>query len=234
MVAVAIGGAAIIGGATSIISGNKAANAQKQAANQSIAEQQREYDQDRNDLAPWRNVGSGAISMLGNVYGIGPDGSYKSPQAGGAASPDYSAFFASPDYNFRLQQGQQAIERSQAAKGLLGSGATLKAANDYAQNTASAEYGNWFNKLAGLAGVGQSATNTTVAAGQNTANNISSAYQNIGNARASSYANTGSAINGTINNVLGAYLGYKGGMFSGGGTPRNAWGIVGGDGSGTY
>lgn len=227
MVAVAIAGAAVIGGATSIIGGNKAAKAQKDAANQSIAEQQREYDQDRADLAPWRDTGKGALSILGGVYGIGPDGSYKAP-ASGAAAPDYSAFFASPDYNFRLQQGEQAIERSQAAKGLLTSGSTLKAANNYAQDTASSEYGSWFNRLAGLAGVGQSATNTTVAAGQNAANNISSAYTNIGNANASSYINTASSVNGTINNVLGAYLGSKGGSF--GNSRPGAYGIYGSDG----
>jgi hypothetical protein len=57
-----------------------------------------------------------------------------------------------------------------------------------------------------MAGVGQAATNTTVAAGQNAASTISNNLIASGNARASSYANTGSAINSGLNNVMSAYL----------------------------
>lgn len=210
MVAVAIGGAAIVGAGASIAGGNKAASAQEKAANQSIAEQQREYNQDREDLAPWRNTGQAALSTLASVYGLGTNGQ---PATSGAA-PDYSKFYESPDYQFRLSQGQQAIDRSNSARGLLGSGANQKAQIGFAENTAAGGFNDWWNKLSGLAGTGQSATNTTVAAGQNTANNISSAYTGVGNARASSYANTASAVNGGINNVLSAYLYNRAGGFS--------------------
>jgi len=181
--AAAIVGGAVIGAGSSLISGNKAAKAQKDAANQQIAYQREKDAQDRADLAPWRSTGG---------------------------------FVADPGYKFRLAEGNKAIERSAAARGLLGSGATLKAANNYAQDTASAEYGNYWNRLAGLAGVGQAATNTGIAAGQASTGNIMNAYQNMGNARASSYANTGSAINSGINNVLSAYLFQRGGGFGGG------------------
>jgi hypothetical protein len=205
--AAAIVGGAVIGAGSSLISGNKAAKAQKDAANQQIAYQREKDAQDRADLAPWRSTGASALARLAREYGLNGSTESGGPESG---------FVADPGYKFRLAEGNKAIERSAAARGLLGSGATLKAANNYAQDTASAEYGNYWNRLAGLAGVGQAATNTGIAAGQASTGNIMNAYQNMGNARASSYANTGSAINSGINNVLSAYLFQRGGGFGGG------------------
>jgi hypothetical protein len=204
--AIAMAGAAVIGAGAQIISGNKAANAQKEAAAQSVAEQRRQYDTTRADYAPWRTAGTGAIDMLSRAYGIG----------GGA--PDMSAFTASPGYQFRYNEGLRAIDRGAAARGLLGSGAAVKAEQRYGEGLAASEFGDWWNRLAGVAGMGQSATAGTAAAGANAANNISTAYTNAGNARASSYANTGSAINSGINNVLFSYFNGSGG--SSGGTPK--------------
>lgn len=202
--ALILGGAAIAGSAASIITGNKAANAQKQAAAQSIAEQQRQYDTTRADYAPYRTAGTGALDMLSRAYGIG------------GQAPDMSAFTASPGYQFRYDQGLQAIDRGAAARGLLHSGAGVKAEQRFGEGLAANEFGDWWNRLAGVAGVGQQATNSVTQAGQNSANNISQAYTQAGNARASSYANTGSAINSGINNSLSAYLYGQGGGFGGG------------------
>lgn len=195
--AAAIAGAAVLGSATSMITGSKAAKAQKNAANAQIAEQRRQYDQDRADWAPWRATGESALARLNNEM------------TGGATT----AFTQTPGYDFRLSEGVKAAERSAAARGRLGSGATMKAVQRYGEGLASAEYGDWWNRNAGLAGVGQQATAATSQAGQNAANNITGALGSAGNARASAYANTGSAINSGINNVLSAYLAQKGGLF---------------------
>ncbi len=199
--AVALAGAAVVGAGAQMISGNKAAKAQRDAAAQQVAEQRRQYDQTRTDFAPWRETGAGALDMLSRAYGVG------------GAAPDMTAFTASPGYQWRMDQGLQAIDRSRAARGLLNSGAADKSRMTYAQGLASSEFGDWWNRMAGLAGVGQSATGSTAAAGMNAANNISNAYQQAGNARASSYANAGGAVNSGINNVLGAYLYNYGGGF---------------------
>lgn len=58
-------------------------------------------------------------------------------------------FQASPDYNFRLQEGSRNLNAFNAAKGVLGSGAAMKGLIDYGQNTAAAEYGNWRNYVTG-------------------------------------------------------------------------------------
>lgn len=67
-------------------------------------------------------------------------------------SPDQANFFnpsgftTSPGYQFRLDQGLRNTNASFGARGLLQSGSALQGFNDYAQNAASAEYGNWWNQ----------------------------------------------------------------------------------------
>lgn len=205
----AIAGAAVIGAGASIYSAKKAAKAQKNAADQSIAEQRRQYDQTRADQAPWRTAGTAAIDKLSAVYGLNgktatnPDGT----------PAQYGGFFNSPDYQFRRDESLKAANAGLASRGLLNSGAAVRAKTALAGNLASSEFGDWWNRLAGVAGVGQSATQATSAAGQNAANNISQAYTNAGNARASAYMNTGAAINNGLQNMAGLYAFNAGGGF---------------------
>jgi len=222
-VAAAIGGAAVAGAGASIYAGNKAAKAQGKAADaaaavnrEQIVEERRQYDTTRADYAPYREVGYGALGKLAGMYGVAAPG-------GGAGYGGTGDFETSPGYAFRMAEGQKAIERSAAARGSLGSGGTLKALTRYAQGVASDEYNNYANRLAALAGVGQSATGSTASAGQAMVNGIGAANQGIanaataaGNARASSFANTGSAINSGVNNLASLYLYQQGGGFGGG------------------
>ena len=78
-------------------------------------------------------------------------------QGGGEAGPDYSAFFQSPGYQFRQDEGIRAIDRSASARGQLMSGGTLRELQRYGQGLASSEFGNYANRLASLAGIGQTA-----------------------------------------------------------------------------
>jgi hypothetical protein len=209
-VAAAIAGAAIVGGGVSLIEGNKAAHAQKDSAAAQITEQRREYDQDRTDLQPYRETGTAALSKLAQMYGVAPAGGVggtgTASGPGGTGYANDGGFTASPGYKFSVDQGIQAAERAAAAGGRLSSGGTVKAIGRYVTGAASTEYDQYASRLAQLAGVGQSATNSTVAAGQGTTTAITQAQQQAGNARASSYANTGSAVNGTVNNLASAYL----------------------------
>lgn len=134
----------------------------------------------------------------------------------------FDRFRASPDYNFRLNEGLKAVNASAAAKGGLLSGAALKATNNYAQNVASGEYGNYWNRLAQLAGYGQASINSATSLGQNTANNLSTIYQNAGDARASGYINSANAWKGGIQGVtngVGTILGSMGGGYGSSYTP---------------
>ena len=51
-----------------------------------------------------------------------------------------------PGYQFRADQGNQALERSAAARGVLRTGGTLKDLLEYGQNFAAQEYNNVFNR----------------------------------------------------------------------------------------
>ena len=55
-------------------------------------------------------------------------------------------FRTDPGYQFRLSQGNQAIDRSAGARGSRYSGATLKALQRYAQDYASGEYQNAYDR----------------------------------------------------------------------------------------
>ena len=245
----AVIGSAVVGAGSSIIAGNKAASAQQYAADKSAEVEKYMYDQTRTDYAPYRNVGTNALYKMAQWAGVGTaaqptgttttggqtvslpgGGTYTMPGTTQAAAPagtqngtpDFSSFYASPGYQFRLQEGMKAIQNSAAARGGLRSGATMKSLNNYAQGEASQEYGNEWNRLAGLAGVGQTATGSTAQAGANYANGAANAYTNAGNARASAYQNTGNAINQGVGNVASAYL-YSKGYGGGGGVAGNAW-----------
>jgi hypothetical protein len=111
-------------------------------------------------------------------------------------------FVKDPGYDFRMQEGQKALERSAAARGGLQSGGTMKALAKYGQDYASNEYGNAYNRfnadrdrrfgrLSSLAGMGQNAANQMGVAGQNYANQAGA--NTMGAANASGAAGMASA-----------------------------------------
>jgi hypothetical protein len=228
-----------------MLGSSKAASAAKSAANTASNAELSMYNQTREDYAPYRDVGYGALSALADVYGIArpaipgstsqvtsqqqPSFGYlnsfgthqlpprpgtattTAPAAASSAGPAdrYAGFYESPGYQFRLDQGQQAIERGAAARGRLFSGGTLKRTTDYAQGVASQEWNNWLNGLRSLAGVGQSATGSTSAAGANAASGIASSAMNAGAQRASSYLAGAEGVNNAVQGGLGNWVTYK-------------------------
>ena len=109
-----------------------------------------------------------------------------------------SDFQADPGYAFRQSEGMKGIEHGAAARGGLLSGSALKATQRFGQDLASQEYqnaynrysndqSNVFNRLASMAGIGQTANAALGNAGQNYAN----AATGISQANA---ANQGNAI----------------------------------------
>jgi hypothetical protein len=189
-----------IGGITSLIAGNSQANAAKEAAQQGNALLTTAGNTARADLSPYRDAGAAGVGALQK--------SVLNPQ-----QFTMSDFYNDPGYQFQLQQGNQAIERSAAARGGLTSGATGKALAGYTTNLANTTYGDAYNRylqtrqqgnneLMGLANIGLGATNSTVGAGLNVAgqqaNNLTSAITGAGAARASGYVGAANAVNGSL------------------------------------
>jgi len=123
-------------------------------------------------LAPYREGGTQAFTTLSQL--AGPGGEFNRSFTAQDLEMD-------PGYQFRLAEGQKALERSAAARGSLQSGGTLKALTRYAQGVASDEYGKAFDRftkdradrftmLSSLAGVGLRATEGGINAAENYGN----------------------------------------------------------------
>ena len=224
-------GLEIIGAGLQYRASKKAASAQKEAAyeaNQTardISAEQMDlykqiYDEQKAQQAPYLQQGQAAIGKLGSLMGgTDPFKDYlaKAGLSGGQFNQN------NPQYQFLLKQGQQALDRSAAARGMGYSGAQMKAAQQYGQGLASQQYdkeydraaqefGNYYNRLAALAQGGQQAAQTASQLGgqygQNvggTLGTLSGQLQNnigqLGNARASGYIGQANAITGGLQGI---------------------------------
>ena len=72
---------------------------------------------------------------------------------------DPSSIQQTAAYKFRLGQGEQALQRQQAARGMAGSGNRLMELSKYGQDMASQEYDNQASRLQNLLGSYQGAWN---------------------------------------------------------------------------
>lgn len=199
--AVIAGGAAIIGGAISADASRKAGNAQRGATDAGISEQQRQFDMVYGDQAPYRAAGVDALGKL---------------RAELDRQPTAEEVMAQPGYQFGQRQGQLGLDRKIAAMGGRVSGRALKAASqfntDYATTGYSAEYQrrqDRLNRLASLAGLGQTSTQASAAAGANSSNAISNMLTSQGNATGAGQIARGNIWGNTVNQ-LGAIYGRTG------------------------
>jgi len=140
------------------------------------------YDTTRADLAPYRAAGNAALAEM-------------VPQVTGG-------FKESPGYQFSFNEGMRALNNSSAARGLADSGAAAKAAIRYGNGVASTEYSNYWNRLAALAGIGQTSTGQGVNANQNYGNSTANIAQNNGTVAANNLTANGNAVMSGTNNLL--------------------------------
>ena len=206
----AILASAAIGIGGSLISANMQAGAAKDAANaqvlatdKQIASNEKILERQREDQRPWREAGEAALKQL--QAGI----------ADGSFDPKNFEFKADPGYQWRLDQGQKAIERGAAARGNLFSAGTQAAIGSYGQEFASNEYDRAyqrnasgqnarFSALASVAGTGQRATDVITNATGNAGQLNNAAIGNAGNALAQGYLGQGNAWATGIGNAAGA------------------------------
>ncbi len=174
-VAVATVAESVIGGKMQSDAAGDAAQLQSDAANNSTALQKDMYDQTVARNAPFVNGGTQSFNALLSRLGLAGD-----PNAQGYGSmgqaPTQAQVMNEPGYQFGLDQGMNALNRYQNARGLNGSGAQLKQAARYGTDYATQKYGDAFNRyqqgnqqaynqLAGVAGMGQQSANNTSAYG---------------------------------------------------------------------
>ena len=100
----------------------------------------------------------------------------------------YEKFQQTPGYQFALQQGQQSIERANAARGLTGSGAESVALQKMGQGLANQEFNQYQSRLQSLAGQGQQAAQfgagTLAQMGEQYGGTLAQLYGTMGQAQA--------------------------------------------------
>jgi len=220
----------------------RALEAQAEATRQANETQRYMYDTTRADQQPWREAGVKALGGLEDgLYGeLTPV--YGEPTAEevnlfGTTIPAGTRFItgyrrsgdgdfmrdfsmsdyqADPGYQFRMQEGTKALERSAAARGGISSGRTLKDLTRFSQGLASEEYNNAynrfnadrdrrFNRLASLAGIGQTATSNTQQASQNYGNQVSQNQIGLGNSVAAHQISQSNRYSQLLGQGLTAY-----------------------------
>lgn len=229
-IATAIAGGAIVGGVLQSNAAGRAASKQAASTDRATAEQARQYDQTREDYAPYRNAGTSALSALLQEYGFknvpSASGDVGNVMAGvtssdgklvdpgqwvytGKSNDDMSSeVMSDPGYQFGLSQGQLGLDRKAAAAGGRVSGAVLKSAAEYANNYATTGYNAAYqrrqdrlNRLASLANIGQTATGGSAAAGAAKSNAISNLLSSQGDASAAASMAQGNIWGNTVNQL---------------------------------
>jgi len=221
------GGAALIGGYTQAQAAKSAARTQADAINRATGVQQEQFDVTQQQGAPGRAAGYNALNQI-NRLGSGTYGMYDAQGNPTGETGTGSGYFTKeytpedfaqgidPGYQFRLSQGQEATNRAANMAGGMISGNALRGAQDYTQGLASNEFTGAFNRfqtgrtniyntLAGIAGLGQQAYNTSATTGTTAAGNIGTSMSNMGAAQAGGAVGSANAITGGLQNAGSQY-----------------------------
>lgn len=222
-----------------------AANAQAGSAKQAAQVQRDAMQQTRVDAYPWAIAGAQALYKYMGELGIpmpedpilpdinaGPLGQQYTKttttrrngrkvtqpvQADPITFTEGKSFQETPGYQFQVEQGEQGVLNNLSALGMRDSGAALKALTKYRSGVANQEYNNYLNRLAGVAGMGQSQVQSNNSITMAGASNIGNALQNAGAARASGYVGAGNAWGNAIGNISNTWGNALGMMSTGGG-----------------
>lgn len=219
-VAAAILGAGAIGAGASIWGANKAADAQTNAANASIANQQQTRTMNQNLLQPFINAGQGGISGLqdwlnpssstGGLFGLK---NWLDPSGGASGSNPLSALIKlttpganmtetlsqTPGYQFAEDKGLRAVNNQLAARGLGGSpGAVSKGAGDYVTGLANNTWQSVVNALQGVFTSGAGGMQNLFTSGAGALQNLVNTGVNAGGAVAGSNTAAGNNISSNL------------------------------------
>ena len=209
-------GGALFGGA----SARKQAEAKARALAEAKGETTKAYQTSKGYYDPYYQTGTAASNRLAELMGIGGNAG---AEGYGSMTRNFSMadYQQDPGYQFRLQEGLKQLGRTSAARGGALSGATLKGTQGYAQNLASQEYGNAYdrymaqnlqryNMLSGQQGVGYRAGGALADLSTNYGTNLANIAMGQGAVDAAKtaarYGMYGNILNAGTN-ALGSYLG---------------------------
>lgn len=224
--AAGIGAAA--GGLFSAFGAESGAQQQANAEKAALAQQQSMFNTVEGNESPFVQAGTQAQGQLNFLLGQGGQfdnqGNPITNSAGGYGSLN-QAFNASdfkslsPQYQFNLQQGGQGVlNNNSSGQGAL-SGSALKDLisfnQGYANNSFNSAFANYqtqqnnvFNRLAGIAGLGQGAASNQATGASSFANSIGNTQAGIGAALGAGSVAAGNALGSAASNIGGAFGAY--------------------------
>lgn len=185
-------------------------------------------------LSPVVRTGVGATNALAQLLNIGGAG------RSGAQNAGFQNFLSSTGYQFQLEQGMGAITGSNAARGLLNSGETLRRLEQFGQGLAAQSFQTYLSNVAGVAQQGLAAAQTIGAAG------VFSESQGTSSSRGATQGFNVGALVGAVGGFIvggpagaaagasiGGSLGGSGGGGGGGASAANFQTLFGGGGGST-
>lgn len=194
----------------------KAADAQTYATEQGINKEGEIYGVNKDAIAkgltdsnallsPYQQGGLNAFGAYGQAMGFTP------------SDDPYGGFQQSPGYQFAFDEGMRGVNNAFAARGMLNSGARMKALTKYGQGIADQEYQNYLNNAFRGAGLGFQAAGAGVnnianytGMGVNDAaryaDNFANLWQNKGAAQASRFAGVANAWSPVRDALVGGGL----------------------------
>lgn len=186
----------LIGGGKAKKASKKAEAAQLEYLNKALSEQQRQFDLTRSDYAPYLATGLSGLGDLGDLIGVnGTDA-----QQAGLVSIENSPALAAI-----IRNGEDAILQNASATGGLRGGNIQRGLADFRSDAFVDQLNQQISRLAGLAGLGQGATDSVSAFGQQKANNVSNLFGQMGDVRAGGLLTRG-GINNQLWNNAGSFL----------------------------
>ena len=208
-------GAGLVGGLIQNASQRQAASMQSDAAQRAIDLQAQINQQQMALNAPFYSAGVTGQNRLMDLMGLGAN---KDAADYGKYAKDFSMadYQADPGYAFRLSEGMKQLGSQARAQGGAGGGRTMMGMQKYAQDMASQEYGNAFNRyqtnranqlqpLGNLQNVGVSAANQQSAALGNYGSNVGNLLGQQGQAYAAGALGQGNTMNAAIGSGISAY-----------------------------
>ena len=210
-----VAGASVVGGLIGASGARSAASAQSDAALRAGDIQKQQFEQQMALQEPYRQAGLTGQNRLMELLGLGEN-------VGAADYGKYSRDFSMADYQadpghaFRLSEGMKQLKHQAAGRGGLISGQTMKGLQDYAQNLASQEFGNAFNRyqtsranqlqpLGSLMSSGQAAASNQAGAAGQYGVNAGNAYMTAGNAYAAGQLGQANTLAGALGTGASAY-----------------------------
>jgi len=154
------------------------------------------------DIAAYRMQPKSSLQLQQELLGLyGPD----------AQKAAYESYQESPGVAWLRSQGMRGIENNVAATG-RGGGSRLKAISEFNQGLALQDFGNYYNRVAGITDIGLRAGGALSGASLESSRQIANSYTQAGQAQAGGALGRAAAWQSGINNLTtlaGIYYGTK-------------------------